>query len=236
MAHTPTVEAIDLGKSYGDVIVLKHVSFSAKPGESIAFTSPSGSGKSTMLSMVGLLLTPTTGDVAIDGMRASTLDDERLSALRRETFGFVFQHTQLIGSLRAWENVTVPARFMGKDAPDAEKRADELLERFGLADKRDNYPFQLSVGQKRRVALARALMLDPPVLIADEPTNDLDAESADSVTRALFEHVEMGGTLLYATHDPELSARADHLMRLEGKTFVEDGGRSESDRSAAGAR
>ena len=145
-----------LGKSYGDVAILEDISFSVEGGTSVAFVSPSGSGKSTLLSMLGLLLTPTAGQVRLNG-------GERLH----------------------------------------------------------HYPYQLSIGQKRRVATARALMMHPPILIADEPTNDLDAESTRSVADVLFEHVGRGGILLFATHDQALAARADRVMHLEGKTFVE---------------
>jgi ABC-type lipoprotein export system ATPase subunit len=214
------VEAAGLGKSYDGTAIIEDTSFVAEGGDTIAFVSPSGSGKSTLLSMLGLLLTPTSGDVIVNGERTAGLSDERLAALRRETFGFVFQHTQLIGSLRAWENVAVPARFAKDRAFDDKARALELLERFGLADRAYHYPFQLSIGQKRRIATARALLLSPRVLIADEPTNDLDATSATSVTEALFDHAERGGILLYATHDPELAARAKTVMRLENKRFV----------------
>ncbi len=218
----PTISAHAISKSYGDVEILRDTTFTARPGESIAFVSPSGSGKSTLLSMLGLILTPTSGEISVGDAATSGMSDAERSALRGATVGFVFQHTQLIGSLRAWENVTVPARFAAsRNAAKDEERARGLLGRFGLAERAEHYPFQLSIGQKRRVALARALMLEPPVLIADEPTNDLDSASADSVTAALFEHVERGGILMFATHDASLSARADRVFRLRDKCFEE---------------
>ena len=190
----------DLGKSYDGNVILENISFAAEPGDSIAFVSPSGSGKSTLLSMLG---------------------DKELSRLRRETFGFVFQHTQLVGSLRAVENVMAPANFAGKLPFDARERAEQLLGGLGLADRLMHYPYQLSIGQKRRVSVARALLLDPPIVIADEPTNDLDADSSSSVADTLFERAANGGILLFATHDRELASRASRVMHLEGKTFVE---------------
>lgn len=209
----------DLGKSYGDAVILEGISFEVKSGESIAFVSPSGSGKSTLLSMLGLLLSSTTGTVVVDGQDTDDLNDQELSALRRSTFGFVFQHTQLVGSLRAVENVEAPARF-AKDLPfDMHERARMLLESVGLAERMEHYPYQLSIGQKRRVALARALMMDPAIVIADEPTNDLDEASAASVADKLFARVDEGGILLFATHDPALASRATRVMHLEGKTF-----------------
>ena len=211
----------NLGKSYKGTAILENISFAAEPGESIAFVSPSGSGKSTLLSMLGLLLSSTTGTVVVDGEDSDALRDKELSALRRDAFGFVFQHTQLVGSLRAIENVTAPANFAGKLPFDARERAEQLLVSLGLGDRLQHYPYQLSIGQKRRVSVARALLLDPPIVIADEPTNDLDATSSASVTDVLFERVEQGGILLFATHDQELAARAARVMHLEGKTFVE---------------
>lgn len=216
-----TLIAENLGKSYGDAVILKGISFEAKPGDSIAFMSPSGSGKSTLLSMLGMLLTPTEGKLIIDGVDTSALNDKELSRLRLEKVGFVFQHTQLIGSLRAVENVTVPANFAKGGAKQKAAEAEEMLTRLGLGHRLNHFPFQLSIGQKRRVALARALVMDPPIVIADEPTNDLDAESRSSVADALFERCENGGILLFATHDEELAARASRIMRLEGKAFVE---------------
>ncbi len=211
----------DLGKSYGDMVILENISFEVNDGESVAFVSPSGSGKSTMLSMLGLLLSPTAGTIEVDNKDVANLADRELSYLRRHTFGFIFQHTQLVGSLRTLENVEAPANFAKGLSFNPHDRAKELLRSFGLSDRMDHYPFQLSIGQKRRVAVARALLLNPHIVIADEPTNDLDAASAQTVIDALFAHVQAGGVLLFATHDPELAERADRVMHLQGKTFVE---------------
>ena len=144
-----------LGKSYGDVAILEDVSFSVEGGTSVAFVSPSGSGKSTLLSMLGLLLTPTAGQVRLNGELVTGLDDRRTSSLRLGTFGFVFQHTQLVGSLRAVENVAVPASFARGSAAEAEaaqRRAAALLEQLGLGERLVHNPYQLSIGPKRRVA------------------------------------------------------------------------------------
>lgn len=216
-----TIQVEGLGKAYGDAVILENTSLSVRPGEAVAFMSPSGSGKSTLLSMLGLLLTPTAGSIKLDGREVLGLPDAELSELRLRTFGFIFQHTQLVGSLRALENVLVPARF-AKGVAGAEQRARALLEGLGLGERLYHYPHQLSIGQKRRVAMARALLLKPPVLIADEPTNDLDAASCQGVADALFAHAREGGVLLFATHDEALAARADRIMRLRGRTFVEE--------------
>ena len=221
MISMTTLVAENLGKSYGDAVILEGINFQANPGDSIAFMSPSGSGKSTLLSMLGLLLTPISGRVVVDGVDTSTLNDKQLSKLRLENVGFVFQHTQLIGSLRAIENVTVPDNFSAQGAKAKAEQAREMLCQLGLEKRLLHYPHQLSVGQKRRVALARALVMDPPIVIADEPTNDLDAESRNSVADALFDRCAQGGILLFATHDEELASRATRIMRLDGKTFKE---------------
>lgn len=215
------LEINQVSKAFGDTPVIEGTSIAINPGDTIALTSPSGSGKSTMLAMAGLLLKPDSGSILANGeVNALDLPDKELSELRQSLIGFVFQSTQLVGSLRAIENVTAPASFIkGKLPFEPEARARDLLERFGLADRMYHYPHQLSVGQKRRVAVARAMLLKPRVLIADEPTNDLDTTSAEEVSNALFEYAEKGNALLYATHIPSLAARAKTTMTLQGRTF-----------------
>ena len=219
------LEIKGISKSFDDNEIIRDTSLSVNEGDTIAFMSPSGSGKSTMLSMAGLLLTPDAGSILVEGgTDAATLDDKALSGLRQRLFGFVFQSTQLVGSLRAIENVTAPAGFAGKLPFDPQERAAELLAQFGLSERMYHYPHQLSVGQKRRVAVARAMLLSPKIIIADEPTNDLDDESAASVADALFAYAKQGNALLYATHDAELAARAKTLMTLQDKSFKEAAG------------
>lgn len=217
----PLLQIKGISKSFEGAEVIKDTSVTVDKGDVIAFVSPSGSGKSTMLSMAGLLLTPDSGAIVVEGgANALELGDKELSRLRQRTFGFVFQSTQLIGSLRAVENVTAPAGFAGKLDFDVEARAKELLEQFGLAERMYHYPHQLSVGQKRRVAVARAMLLKPKILIADEPTNDLDEGSAARVADTLFEYAEQGNALLYATHVASLAQRAKTTMVLRDKHFV----------------
>ncbi|MDR1015409.1 MAG: ATP-binding cassette domain-containing protein [Coriobacteriales bacterium] len=209
-----------IGKDFGTESILKDVTLTLERGQSLAVVAPSGAGKSTLLSIAGLLLEPSEGTLLIDGEDAAQLNDNARSVLRAEKIGFLFQHTQLIGALRASENASVPANFIHTPSrrmsvADRTKRAKELLGGLGLEDRLHHYPYQLSVGQKRRVATARALFLDPPLVIADEPTNDLDAENARIVTDALFGRVLSGeAALLYATHDESLAARADRVLAL----------------------
>lgn len=213
-----------ISKSFDGNEIIRDSSLSVEPGRAVGFVSPSGSGKSTMLSMIGLLLTPDSGRILTeDGRNVLELDDRELSHLRNRLVGFVFQSTQLVGSLRAVENVVAPTFFAGKLDFDPEERARELLDRFGMADRADYYPHQLSVGQKRRIAVARAMILQPRIIIADEPTNDLDAESAAKVTDALFEYAQEGNALLFATHVEALAKRADLTMHLVDKQFVPAG-------------
>lgn len=213
-----TVEQIS--KSFGDNVIIRETSFAVERGDATAFVSPSGSGKSTLLSMAGLLLNPDSGRILTeDGTDALTLGDRELSRLRQRLFGFVFQSTQLIGSLTALENVTAAAGFAGKLDFRPQERGEELLERFGLADRMHHYPHQLSVGQKRRVAVARAMLLKPSIIIADEPTNDLDEESAAAVADALFQYTEDGNALLFASHLPQLASRAKTIMEMEDHVF-----------------
>lgn len=202
------------------VEVLHDVSFTLDRGQSLAVVAPSGAGKSTLLSIVGLLLEPTSGQVLIDGVDAATLSDDERSRMRAETIGMLYQHTQLIGSLRAVENVALPADFvvtpeLQMSDEEVEQRATGMLQSFGLENRMYHFPFQMSIGQKRRVATARALFLNPALIIADEPTNDLDEENSQKVVDALFAPVASGkSALIYATHDLELAQRADNILKI----------------------
>lgn len=209
-----------VGKDFGAGAILDGVSVAVDRGESLAIVAPSGAGKSTLLSIAGLLLEPSAGSVSIDGETVTGASDDVRSVARAEKIGFLFQHTQLVGSLRAWENAAIPADFVTTPSlkmsdADVRARAEELLGSFGLAERIEYFPHQLSIGQKRRIACARALFLGPPLIIADEPTNDLDAENAAAVVDALFAPVERGEAgLLIATHDMELADRADRVFRF----------------------
>lgn len=210
-------------KSYGDSRILSDVSLSLEKGKSLAIMAPSGAGKSTLLSVAGLLLKPDAGSIRIGGVDVATLGDDERSVVRGQKIGFLFQHTQLVGALRAWENVAVAADFShgkafgaGESEGAVKQRAIWLLQSLGLEDRIHHYPHQLSVGQKRRIATARALLTDPELIIADEPTNDLDEENARRVVEALFSRVKAGeAAMIFATHDMNVAKRADYQYRLK---------------------
>ena len=183
-------------------------------GEYVAILGPSGSGKTTLLSILGGMLAPTTGQVWLDGASLYDHDVARRAALRRELMGFVFQTFNLVPYLTALENVQVPLCLAGRPAGEQRERAAALLERFGLAARLNHKPTELSVGQQQRVALARTLVNDPPIILADEPTGNLDSDSRELVLGALQECHSDGRTIVMVTHDPvaaEQAQRAYHL-------------------------
>lgn len=211
----PVLELRGIMKEYDGEPILTGADLQLRPGDFVAIMGESGCGKSTLLSIAGLLLTPSAGSVLVEGSDTAGASDAAASALRARAFGLVFQHTQLIGSLRAMDNVLVPACFGNADMAAAAKRAVELMRRFGLEKRVNHFPHQLSVGQKRRVALARALVLDPLCILADEPTNDLDEASAAEVARTLAEFADEGHAVLCVTHDRSLARMAKRALVLE---------------------
>ena len=201
--------------------VLRDVSFALGAGESCAILGPSGSGKTTLLGLSACLDRPTAGDVWLAERRLAELDEEQLAALRRDAVGFVFQTFQLLPTLTALENVMVPAELRGDRRPRA--RARELLDRVGLADRVDHYPVQLSGGEQQRVGLARAFINKPRILFADEPTGNLDGETAERVQSLLLDlNADQGTSLLVVTHDRRLAALCERTMELEKGRVVVD--------------
>ena len=193
--------------------VLDDVSLDVAAGETVAVAGPSGSGKSTLLGLVAGLDTPTSGTIVVAGAEVTRLGESALARFRRETLGYVFQSYHLIPTLTAAENVAVPLDLAGAPGPAA--RAAELLAGVGLADRGHHYPAQLSGGEQQRVALARAMALDPPLLLADEPTGNLDSTTGAVIVDLLFAwNRERGTTLLLATHDGALAERADRVVAL----------------------
>jgi putative ABC transport system ATP-binding protein len=200
--------------------VLKDITFTVEPGAFVAIVGPSGSGKTTLLGLLAGLDRPTAGTVHLDGEELGALDEDRRARLRAEKIGFVFQSFQLIPTLTARENVQVPLELRGE--PSAE-RAAELLSRVGLADRAHHYPAQLSGGEQQRVALARAFSSRPRVLLADEPTGNLDARTGAGIIELMTGlNRDLGTTLVLVTHDLELAARARRTIRLSDGEIVGD--------------
>jgi putative ABC transport system ATP-binding protein len=213
-----------LAKSYRsggrELTVLKNITFLLESGGFLAIAGPSGSGKTTLLGLLAGLDRPTAGRVVLDGQDLTELDEDQRSLLRGQKVGFVFQSFQLIPTLTARENVQVPLELRGEEA---EQRADELLERVGLAGRGHHYPAQLSGGEQQRVALARAFSHRPRILFADEPTGNLDAATGASVIDLMVElNRELATTLVLVTHDADLASRAHRVLRLRDGAVVAD--------------
>jgi putative ABC transport system ATP-binding protein len=197
----------------GELTILHPITFTIASGKTAAITGPSGSGKSTLLGLIAGLDAPTSGKIVVDNVTLTRLDEEKLARLRGSRIGIVFQFFHLIPSLTALENVMVPLEL--QDRPDARTRAEALLADVGLSDRGHHYPSQLSGGEQQRVAIARALANNPAVLLADEPTGNLDSATGRQVIEILLDvNKRRGTTLVLVTHDPELAAMADVTVQL----------------------
>jgi lipoprotein-releasing system ATP-binding protein len=205
----------------GDLPVLRGIDLTLRAGEIVALVAPSGVGKSTLLHIAGLLDRPTRGNVLIEGKDAGNLPDNARTAIRRDTIGFVYQFHHLLAEFTALENVALPQMIAGRGRREAERRAASLLGVFGLGDRLQHLPGKLSGGEQQRVAIARALANQPKVLLADEPTGNLDVATAETVFAELTARVrDAGVAALIATHNPELAARMDRTVRIrDGKLF-----------------
>jgi putative ABC transport system ATP-binding protein len=205
------------------VEILRGVDFEVPAGQFVAIMGASGSGKSTLLGLLAGLDTPTAGRVVIDGTDITGLSEDKLAVVRGRKIGFVFQSYQLIPTLTAEENVLLPHELTGGDVTSGVKRARELLESVGLSDRLDHYPVQLSGGEQQRVALARAFMVKPPILMADEPTGNLDSVNGTHVLDLLISlNQREGTTLVLVTHDASLTARADRIVTVRDGKIVAD--------------
>jgi len=205
----------------GDLPVLRGVDLSLKSGEIVALVAPSGAGKSTLLHMAGLLEQPDGGAVRVLGRDAGGLSDAERTAIRRDTIGFVYQFHHLLGEFTALENVVLPQLIAGKSRKQAAEHARELLTSFGLAARLDHLPGKLSGGEQQRVAISRALANSPRILLADEPTGNLDVATAEIVFAELLHIVrDRGVAALIATHNPELAARMDRIVTLRDGRVV----------------
>ena len=205
----------DVRRTYGQppVAACAGVSLDVDYGEFVAIVGPSGSGKSTLLNLIGTLDRPSSGTVEIDGVDVGSLGDTRLSALRANRIGFVFQQFHLADGVNAVDNVADGLLYNGVPRSERRRRARSALERVGLGHRLDHRPHQMSGGERQRVAIARAVVGDPPLLLADEPTAHLDSETADQVAESLVT-LARGRTLIVATHDPRLAARMDRVVQL----------------------
>jgi putative ABC transport system ATP-binding protein len=208
----------DVSKVYRTAMVetraLRDFTLEVKPGEFVAVTGPSGSGKTTFLNIAGLLEEHTSGDYLLDGVDVLKLDDRARSRLRNEKLGFIFQSFNLIPDLDLFDNVDVPLRYRGFTRGERQKRIERALERVGLASRLRHYPAELSGGQQQRVAIARAIAGDPKLLLADEPTGNLDSQMAREVMQLLEELNGQGTIVVIVTHDPEIAARAQRNIHI----------------------
>ncbi|NUW36249.1 ABC transporter ATP-binding protein [Nonomuraea sp. SMC257] len=223
---SPVVEVRGLVKDHGErqgrVRAVDAVDLEVPQGQTLAVMGPSGCGKSTLLHLLGGLERPTGGEVRLAGRRVDTLSERALARLRRRSVGFVFQAFHLVEELSAAENVELPALLAGRSRREARRSANLLLERVGLAGRARHLPSQLSGGQRQRVAIARALANEPLVVLADEPTGNLDTAATLEVLRIFEDLRSAGQTLVIVTHDERVSATADRLISMRDGMFVDD--------------
>jgi len=221
------IQTDNLTKTYGTgeaaVVALDHVSLKIDPGEFVAIMGPSGCGKSTLLHLLGGLDRPSEGNVEIEDTPIARMSDDDLTKLRRRKMGFVFQFFNLIPVLNAVENASLPVTLDGVKPPEAKRRAAEWLKRFGLGDRLTSRPDQLSGGQQQRVAIARALVAEPALILADEPTGNLDTRSGNEIASILSQVTkEYGRTVVMVTHDPRIAAYADRIIFLKDGRIVDE--------------
>ena len=212
------IDARGLWKSYqmGDEIVhaLAGIDVAVERGEYVAIMGPSGSGKSTLMNVIGCLDTPTKGSYLLNGREVSTMDDDELASVRNREIGFVFQTFQLLPRVPAMRNVELPLTYRGVAAPERRERAKTALEKVDLAARMNHRPNELSGGQRQRVAIARALVTDPSIVLADEPTGNLDTTTGDEILKLFDELHAQGHTLIVVTHEQEVADRAARSIRL----------------------
>lgn len=220
------IEVRDVYKIYNpgenQVNALDGVSITIDEGEFVAIIGQSGSGKSTLMNMLGLLDTPTEGEYYINGKLVDDLTDDQMSAIRNEQIGFIFQGFNLIPSLSALENVELPLVYRGMKKDERRKISKDALERVGLGPRMHHLPAEMSGGQQQRVAVARAIAARPPVILADEPTGNLDTRSTKEVMAILHELKEEGRTVIVITHDNEIAEEAERVIRVRDGKVVED--------------
>ncbi|KKS33101.1 MAG: ABC transporter related protein [Candidatus Amesbacteria bacterium GW2011_GWA2_42_12] len=224
---TPVIRFENVTRSYGDpanpdaqVVALDKVSFTINKGEFVAVTGPSGSGKSTLLHLVGLLDKPSSGKILVDGIDTSKMSDNKLARLRNQKIGFVFQQFNLLAKTAAIVNVELPLVYSGVAKLQRLQRAKEELEAVGLGDRLQNKPSQLSGGQQQRVAIARALVTGPSLLLADEPTGNLDSKTGTEILSLFDELHKKGVTIIMVTHDPNIARHANRQIIVKDGRIV----------------
>jgi len=227
MLNQPILRAEGVGRSFmtpaGTIRACHDISLDVSPGQLVVVRGPSGAGKTTLLNMLGTLDRPTNGTIEIDGINVSTLDSDRVARLRRERIGFIFQGFGLLDVLTAAENVEVPLRLRRISPTERDARVHEALEAVGLSGHAEQLPDELSGGQQQRVGIARALVADPGLLIADEPTGQLDSQNARIVMDLIVDLVHIRGVAgIVATHDPALAERADHVINIRDGATITD--------------
>lgn len=215
------IQAKNIHKSFGTLEVLKGIDLSINPHEVVSIVGPSGAGKTTLLQIMGTLSRPTSGEIEIDGIAVDRLSDRELSRFRNRKIGFVFQFHHLLPEFTALENVCLPGLIGGRDRREVEAQAVELLDMMGLSARRDHKPAELSGGEQQRTAIARALINTPAVLLADEPSGNLDSTNREEIHRLFFELRErFGQTVVIVTHDERLAARADRMITMRDGRIV----------------
>ena len=218
------IEIKGVTKSFGSLQVLKGIDLRIEKGEIVSIVGPSGAGKTTLLQILGTLDKPDSGSVVVDGIETSTLSTNKLSEFRNTHLGFVFQFHQLLPEFTAIENIMIPAYIAGMKPKEARNRAEELLAFMGLSDRATHKPNELSGGEKQRVAVARALMNNPAVILADEPSGSLDSKNKEELHKLFFElRDKFGQTFVIVTHDETLATLTDHTIHLKDGRIVGEG-------------
>jgi len=224
MENDPILKIQNVSKRFktpnGEITILDNASLSIMPGEKVAIVGPSGSGKSTLLSLIGLLDTPTTGDVAIAGKNIKTMNEKEMAYFRNEKIGFIFQSFELISPFSVLENICAPLDIGGKSA--SKETLSKILAEVSMTDRADALPYTLSGGEKQRVAIARAMINKPAIILADEPTGSLDRATGERVLKLLIDTVtEHKTTLIVITHDVSIADRMDRVFEIKDKSVHE---------------
>jgi lipoprotein-releasing system ATP-binding protein len=216
------IEINNITKSFGSLQVLKGIDLNIDKGEVVSIVGPSGAGKTTLLQIIGTLDAPNSGTVRVDGIDTTTLSQNKLSDFRNQHLGFVFQFHQLLPEFTAIENIMIPAYIAGRSNKEAKARAEELLQFMGLTDRAQHKPAELSGGEKQRVAVARALVNNPAVILADEPSGSLDTKNKQELHQLFFDlRDKFGQTFVIVTHDEELATLTDRTIHMRDGLLVE---------------